>query len=128
MSLVLAPTRELALQIYDEARKVYTYACTNTLVSSPKQWRDIYPCISPTFLLFFVVLLPVQSASLCRVWRSRHWPADQRSGERLPSPGGHPGTTGGHDGEGQDWTGLLQVRHGQEKGVMDLKLWSFFMD
>lgn len=72
------------------------------------------------FSFFFslsVVFLPLQSASMCRVRRSRHWPTDQGSGERLPSAGGHARKTGRHDGEGQDRTGLLQVRLRQEEEV-----------
>lgn len=122
ISLVLAPTRELALQIYDEARKVYIHTCTWT-PNYPK-----YPHIYSAFLFFAVVFLPVQSASLRCVWRSRHWPADKRTGERLPPAGGHTGKTGGHDGEGQDWTGLLQVRHGPEEALLEKKIvdFSFF--
>lgn len=93
----------------------YVQACTN--INSNDHKHLFMHFFIPLFFLF-VVFLPLQSASMCRVWRSRHWPTDQRSGERLPSAGGHTRKTGGHDGEGQDWTGLLQVRLGQEEEVM----------
>lgn len=52
ISLVLAPTRELALQIYDEARKVYIHADTCTQ-NGPKQPHkrtlslSVAPCSLP---------------------------------------------------------------------------------
>ncbi len=92
---------------------VHIYAKNMSLKSL--NWRNIYPRISSTILFLSVVFVPVKSASLCCVWRSRHWPADKRFGERLPPAGGHTRKTGGHDGEGQDWPGLLQVRHSQEE-------------
>lgn len=73
---------------------------------------------------FFIILVslevfvPVQSEALRCVRRSRYWPADQRSGERLPPAGGNSRKTCGHDGERQDWTGLLQVRRGQREGFV----------
>lgn len=81
------------------------------------------------FLIILVspkVFVPVQSATLCCVRRSRYWPADKRSGERLPPAGGHSGKTCGHDGEGQDWTGLLQVRRGTQGEEYFLELDVFY--
>lgn len=108
ISLVLAPTRELALQIYDEARKVFRH---------PHEVTFFFLLLTGCLLmlpLFLLVFLPLQSASLCCVWRSRHRAADQRLGEGLSPAGGHSRKTGGHDGERQDRAGLLQVRHEQK--------------
>lgn len=106
ISLVLAPTRELALQIYDEARKVDLHSKAKILWI----WTLLF-----RFLVCFIVFLQIQSATLCCVWWSRHWSTNQRSGERLPPAGGHARKTGRHDGKGKDWAGLLQVRHGRNR-------------
>lgn len=72
ISLVLAPTRELALQIYDEARKVY-------FAEEPiNDLQKFILLILPHNKLFSssLVRLPVQSAPVCSIRRCRYWPAD----------------------------------------------------
>lgn len=68
-------------------------------------WLCILTCLSARFL----VCLPITRASLCGLWWSWHWSANQRLGKRLPRAGGHAWASGRHDGEGKDWSGLLQV-------------------
>lgn len=81
----------------------YTRTHTET-PNHPKTPSSLVLLLPPT------VCLPLQSASLRGVRWCGHWPADQRPGARLPPAGGHAWQAGGHDGEGQDWPGLLQVR------------------
>lgn len=107
IALVLAPTRELALQIYDEARKV---SCERT---SNRIWRyhrlEYVSWGLIVSLSSFLVCLPLPCASLRGVRRCWHRTADQGAGERLSPAGGHTWTSGRYDGEGQDRPGLLQV-------------------
>lgn len=82
-----------------------------TLVYVRCPWSPWKAFINNMFYYYFVlVFIPIQSPPLCRVWRSRYWPADPRSRERVSPTGGYPGKTCGHDGKGQDRTRLLQVR------------------
>lgn len=71
-----------------------------------------------SFGVCFLVFIQIQSATLCCVWWSGHWSANPRAGERLPPAGGHARETGGHDGKGKDWAGLLQVRHGSRSSYI----------
>lgn len=54
ISLVLAPTRELALQIYDEARKVYL---AEELITVLQQLVQLKSCLTTNFVLIFCSLL-----------------------------------------------------------------------
>lgn len=104
ISLVLAPTRELALQIYDEARKV-SVKLTPSVYFKLKLWSLYVYILTPSF----PVCLSLTCAPLRRVRRRRYRPADQGAGARLSPAGGHTWTSGWHDGEGKDRSGLLQV-------------------
>lgn len=109
LSLVLAPTRELALQIYDEARKVSNSILRqSTNVVPPPNFKHATQSLC-LLSLNRVVCLSLPPASLRGVWRRWHWPADQGAGKRLSPAGGHTWTPGWYDGEGQDRSGLLQV-------------------
>lgn len=111
ISLVLAPTRELALQIYDEARKVSAKHTSDYLYRKLFS-RTLNMHIKSLIVIFssyILVCLSLACASLRGVWRCWYWSADQGLGERLSPAGGHTWTSGWHDGEGQDRSGLLQV-------------------
>lgn len=100
LSLVLAPTRELALQIYDEARKVRSTRSTDptdTITEHNIVYLNAhYASLSLSVCLcsYILVCLSLTCASLRGVRRCRYWPADQGIGERLSPAGGHTWTSG----------------------------------
>lgn len=46
---------------------------------------------------------------MCCVWWGRHWSADTGLGAWMSLACSNSRTTGRYDGEGEDWTGFLQV-------------------
>jgi hypothetical protein len=71
LCLVLAPTRELASQIYDETRKV---SCALLIVDRS--------CILFEWTSLFAVFISIDGSFVCCLWWCRYWLSDTWFGER----------------------------------------------
>ena len=92
MALILAPTRELSSQIYDEANKVVSH-----VDDAGYDISVILVCLSYTY------------PPVCGLRWSRYWWSTKGFGERMSLAGSHSWPSGGYDGAGKNRTRLLQV-------------------
>jgi len=83
--------------------------CVNLFTNQHERCGSMFLRFRTVQLCLYLINLQVQSSSMCCIWWCRHWLTDERLGPWMSSTGGHPWTSGGHDGTRQDWNGPLQV-------------------
>lgn len=83
-------------------------------------------CISKLYCscsFYILGCLSLTGTPMCGLWWSWYRPADKGVGKRLSPACGHPRASCWHDGERQNWPGLLQVSIPRKNTKIELLLY-----